>query len=185
MSLRELGFADAESEEAREVAAAIRERRGAGGLLNLDRVLLHNPGLAAGWSHYMGQVRGGCRGVPGDLRELLICHVAVLNGAEYEWQQHAGEYAREGGDRGKLEALRAMGSAEPAEEQPPFLPLELLALRLCHGLTCRATAEPRLRSALLEQLGERGYVELAHIVCSYNMVSRFLLATGVPLEGPS
>lgn len=44
--------------------AAVRARRG-GGPLNLDRVLLHSPPLAAGWNAFMGTVRTGLSLAPG------------------------------------------------------------------------------------------------------------------------
>ena len=73
--------------EPRDVVAAVRARRG-GELLNLDRMLLHSPPVAMGWNALLGAVRKDLALSP-KLRELAMCVVAVLNGAEYEWGHHA------------------------------------------------------------------------------------------------
>ncbi|MGH3494852.1 MAG: carboxymuconolactone decarboxylase family protein, partial [Sciscionella sp.] len=59
------------------VAERIRARR-SGQLHDLDRVLLHSPPVADGWNTFIGVIREGTT-LPGDLRELAILRVAVLN----------------------------------------------------------------------------------------------------------
>lgn len=69
----------------------IRDRRiraGHDGLVELDRVLLHAPLVASGWNDFLGAVRTKTS-LPDDIRELIICRVAALNGAHYEWGHHA------------------------------------------------------------------------------------------------
>jgi len=63
---------------------AIRARRG-GRLLNLDLMLLHSPPFASGWNTFLREVRQHLALDP-VLRELAICHIALLNAAEYEWR---------------------------------------------------------------------------------------------------
>ena len=87
-------FVPADIAEPAEVVAAIRARRG-GELLTLDRMLLHSPALAAGWNTFLGAVRESLV-VDRRLRELAMCTVAVLNGAEYEYTQHAPLYIAAG-----------------------------------------------------------------------------------------
>ena len=72
-------------QEPADVVSAVRARRG-GKLISLDRMLLHSPPLAAGWNTFLGAVRTGLLVDP-KLRELAMCVVAVLNGAEYEFTQ--------------------------------------------------------------------------------------------------
>ena len=60
-----------------DTVQAIRKRRG-GGLLNLDRLLLYSPPVAAGWNQLLGAVRTQLS-LPARWRELAICAVAVLN----------------------------------------------------------------------------------------------------------
>ena len=97
-------FVPADIAEPAEVVAAIRARRG-GELLALDRMLLHSPALAAGWNTFLGAVRNGLL-VDRRLRELAMCTVAVLNGAEYEYVQHAPLYIAAGASAQQAQALR-------------------------------------------------------------------------------
>ena len=76
--------------EPKDIVDAVRKRRG-GHLLNLDRMLLHSPALARGWNAYLGEVRTGLSVSP-RLREIAMCVVAMLNGAEYEFFHHAPEF---------------------------------------------------------------------------------------------
>lgn len=112
--------------EPEELCAAIRERRG-GKLLKLDRMLLHSPNLASGWNIYMGQVRQNLSLDP-KLREMAMCGVAVLNGADYEFEQHQPIYLQAGARPEQAEAL----SRVKEEKLPPhlFTELELDAMDL-------------------------------------------------------
>jgi len=67
--------------EPRELVDAVRARRG-GKLSHLDRLLLHSPQLTAGWNTFLGGIRKRLSLSP-RLREIAMCSVAVLNGAEY------------------------------------------------------------------------------------------------------
>lgn len=89
--------------EPAEVVAAIRKRRG-GSLLHLDRMLLHSPPLARGWNVFLGAVRGELV-LEARLRELAMCSVAVLNGADYEFAQHAPLLAEAGASEAQIAAL--------------------------------------------------------------------------------
>src|SRR3954469_18148670 len=73
-----------------ELVKAILSRRG-GTLLNLDRALLWSEPLARGWNTYVGAVRTGL-GVSRQLREIAICTVALITGAQYEYHHHAPDY---------------------------------------------------------------------------------------------
>src|SRR5437773_12509747 len=95
--------------EPREIVDAVRARRG-GKLLLLDRLLLHSPQLASGWNTFLGAVRTRLSLSP-RLRELAICSVAVLNGAEYEFFHHAPEFLKAGGTQAQVDAMRDVESA--------------------------------------------------------------------------
>src|SRR6202000_278018 len=95
--------ADKPSPDEPEMVAQIRARRG-GKLLNLDRMLLNSPAFAQGWNAHLGAVRRELA-LDSRLRELAVCAVAVLNGADYELAQHAPEFLRAGGTAAQVEAL--------------------------------------------------------------------------------
>lgn len=162
-----------------EVVAPIRARRG-GELLNLDRMLLHSPAYARGWNALLGAVRRELT-LPSRLRELAICAVASLTGAEYEWRQHAPELLAAGGSQSQLGALADVPAA--AERADLFDDGERAVLRLTRELTLNIKVSgstfERTREALA---GDQQVVELIGVVATYNMVSRFLVALDVEPE---
>ena len=158
---------------------AIRARRG-GELLNLDRMLLHSPSFARGWNGLLGAVRTELS-LPPRLRELLICAVGVLNGAEYEVQQHCGPYLQAGG---RPEALGVLAGGPAAwEESGVFDATERAALELTFAVTRCVEVPPRLVQQVRSLLGsDQQLVEMVGVIATYNMVSRFLVALGVDME---
>jgi alkylhydroperoxidase family enzyme len=89
-----LPYLPADTAEPAEIVAQIRARRG-GRLLNLDRMLLHSPTFARGWNGLLGAVRGELSLSP-RLREIAICAVAALTGAEYEFTHHCYDHFSSG-----------------------------------------------------------------------------------------
>jgi len=162
-----------------EVVAAIRQRRG-GGLLNLDRMLLNSPAYAVGWNGFLGAVRTGLSLEP-QLRELVICAVAVLNRADYELAQHAPEYLACGGTQAQLDALSDYAAA--LTNTVLYSPLERAALAFTREMTLRVQVGDACFNALKAVLPvPQQQVELAGVIAAYNMVSRFLEALQVPHE---
>lgn len=94
-------------------------------------MLLHSPPYARGWNALLGAVRGEL-GLPARLRELAICAVAALTGAEYEFHHHAPLFLEAGGTPAQLDALRAFtGGGATA----PFDDTERAVLRYAHEMT--------------------------------------------------
>jgi alkylhydroperoxidase family enzyme len=163
----------------RDLVEAIRARRANGELLNLDRMLLHSPAFAKAWNGMFGAIRGQLA-VPPKLRELAIMAIGVLNDAEYEWAQHEGEFLKAGGTQAQLAALRKWsgGKADPKLfDEPEQATLALTAEMTRNVKVSRATLE-RVRALL----PDAQVVELAGAIAGYNMVSRFVVATGVQIE---
>jgi alkylhydroperoxidase family enzyme len=159
-----------------DLIAAIRSRRPGGKLLNLDRMLLHSPNFAKGWNTMFAAIRGQLA-LPGKLRELPIMAIAVLNKADYEWAQHEPEYLKAGGTKEQLAALKEM-KADPKL----FDPTELAALQLTTEMTRDVQPKQATVEKLRSLLPDQQVVELIGTIAGYNMVSRFLLATGIELE---
>ncbi|MGA0796543.1 MAG: carboxymuconolactone decarboxylase family protein [Quisquiliibacterium sp.] len=164
--------------EPAEIVDAIRKRRG-GTLLNLDRMLLRSPALAAGWNTYLGAVRNALT-LDAKLREIGMCVVAVLNGAEYEFIQHAPVFITAGGTQAQIDAMRdpqaAMRNTQLFDD----------AERAAIALTVEMTRNVQVSDATFAQvracLSEQQTVELVAVIAAYNMVSRFLVALGVEPE---
>jgi alkylhydroperoxidase family enzyme len=171
-------YVPADLAEPRDIVDAVRARRG-GSLLNLDRLLLHSPELAQGWNAYLGAVRTRLQLSP-KLRELAMCVVAVLNGAEYEFIHHAPVFLAAGGTQAQVEALREPERA--AADASLFDDTERAALELAIAMTRTVRVDDRVFDGLRARLTEREVVEYVATVAAYNMVSRFLVAMGVEPE---
>ncbi len=151
--------------ELAELEARIRGARGR--LSPLYQVLLNSPQLAAGWEHLFTVIRQQSS-VPPALRELVILRIAVLNGADYEFQAHVPHALQAGMTQQAIDALR--------KNAPVFQGLEKLVI----AYTDAMTRELRVPDALFEELkryfDDKTLVELTATVAGYNMVSRFLIA---------
>lgn len=165
--------------EPKELVESIRARRG-GRLLHLDRMLLHSPALATGWNVYLGAVRNALT-LPPKLRELAVCVVAVLNGAEYEFHHHAPEFVKYGGTPAQVEALRrgAAASIDAAAFNAAERALIQITTEMTRGVDVSDATFRAMRAMLAD---DRQMVELIGIVATYNMVSRFLVALHIEPE---
>ncbi len=168
--------------EPRDIVDAIRARRG-GALLDLDRMLLHSPPLARGWNVFLGAVRNDLALAP-KLRELAICAVARLNGADYEFTQHAPELLKAGGNEAQLAALGALsGAPQSALDAAPFDAAERAVLRLASEMTRQVKVDDATFSAVRAILpNDAQLVELVGVIAAYNLVSRFLVALEIEPE---
>lgn len=177
-------YQPADLAEPAAVVDAVRLRRG-GGLLNLDRMLLHSPAFARGWNGFLGEVRTGLSLSP-KLRELAMCVVAVINGADYEFMHHAPELIKAGGNAQQVEALKHQDLEHLGEqegEQRLFDAAELATIALTFEMTAHVQVSDDTFAAVREALPEnQQVVELVGVIATYNMVSRFLVALGVEPE---
>lgn len=173
-------YQPADLAEPAELIAAIRARRG-GRLLHLDRMLLHSPPLAAGWNGFLRALRSELA-LDARLRELAMCAVASLNGAEYEFHHHAPEFLRAGGTPEQVQALRDPEGA--LQQAGLFDPTALAALRLTCEMTRGVAVADATFAVIHAALGDRETVELVAVIAAYNMVSRFLVALAIEPEAP-
>jgi AhpD family alkylhydroperoxidase len=140
-----------------------------GGLLDLYRVLLHSPPVAAGWLEYLTSIRGASS-LPGATRELVIMRIAHVNRAPYEAQQHAPIALREGLSAQQIEAIANW------QEEPAFDARQRAALAYADAMTSTVQVPDDVFSAVRAEFDSRQLVELTATIAAYNMVSRFLEA---------
>ena len=164
--------------EPRALVDAVRARRG-GRLLHLDRILLYSPPLAEGWNTLMGNVRTRLALSP-RLRELAICVVARLNGADYEFHHHAPLFLEAGGTQPQLDALATFD----AGALPDVFDSDSAAVvRFTFESTRHVNVSDEVFDQTRRALGDdRLLVELVGVIASYNMVSRVLVAFDVQAE---
>ena len=165
-----LPYADPTMPEARRVAERIIAERGS--LLHLYQMLLHSVPLTEGWLAFLTAVRQRLS-LPGALRELVIMRVAILNGAQYEADQHAPIALREGLTQVQLDALAQW------ESSGAFSNAQRAALALTDQMTRHVRVPDGVLDAVREHLSDREVVELVATIAAYNMVSRFLEALGI------
>jgi len=144
--------------ELAEIEARIAAERGRVSLLY--QVLLHSGPIASGWE-------------PAALRELVILRVAVLNGAEFEFEAHVLHAQAAGVGVHKIAATRV------ATLDPAFDPVERLVLQLTDHMTRDVVVPEALMDKLRKHFDDQGLVELVATVAAYNMVSRVLVALGI------
>src|SRR5258707_9788573 len=164
-----------------ELVAAIRARRG-GTLLAVDRMLLHSPAFAKGWNAHLGAVRSDLK-LDARLRELAICVVAVLTGAEYEFSIHGPIYVKEGGKEAAVAALRSVDAA--LADRALFNDDERAVVEFAVDMTRKVkVSDASFAKARAAIGGDQAIVELVGVIATYNMVSRFLVALGIESERP-
>ena len=156
---------------------AIRKRRG-GRLINLDLALLWSEPLARGWNTLLGAVRREF-GVSPRLKELAICVVARLTGADYEFTHHWPEYVKAGGN----DALRPrLDDPISAASDTQFSDDERLAMRYAIAMTRDVKVPDELFAQLRRRFDETALVELTAAIAAYNMVARVLVALEIEVE---
>ncbi len=161
-----------------DLVKAIRARR-KGKLLNLDRILLHSPNFAKGWNSMFAAIRNELSLRP-KLRELAIMTVGVLNKADYEWIQHEPEFLAAGGTSEQLAALKNVATAQ--KNTKLFDEPERATIALSNEMTRNIQVSPATLKRIRAVLNDQQTVELIGTIAGYNMVSRFLIATGVEPE---
>ena len=153
---------------------AILRRRG-GAFISLDRTLLWSEPLARGWNTFLGAIRRDLSVSP-RLREIAICSVAAVTGADYEFTHHAPEYVRAGGDEANVPKLR---DPDRAAADEAFTPDERLAIRYAVAMTRTVRVPQDLFDELRARFSETEIVELTASIAAYNMVARILVALEV------
>lgn len=165
-----------------ELVAAIRQRRG-GQLVELDRILMHSPPVAEGWNVYFQRLRGQLQ-LPAQPRELAMCAVAMLNGAEFELHHHAPLFLAAGGTEAQVQLLRDLGGDAQAVgavlASPQWTDEQRTLLRVVVQSTRQVRIDDDAFAAARAVLGsDRLLFELIAVTAAYNMVSRVLVAFDV------
>jgi alkylhydroperoxidase family enzyme len=160
-----------------ELVKSIEERRG-GALINLDRMLLWSEPLARGWNGYLRALREEISLSP-FLRELAICVVARLTGAEYEYHHHAPELQKAGATDAQLGML---DDPDLAAQSPLYDDVQRAVIRFAVASTRHVHVPDVLFDELKRRLSTTELVELVAATAAYNMVARFLVALEVTPE---
>jgi 4-carboxymuconolactone decarboxylase len=147
-----------------------------GGLVNVYKLLLHSPPLAATWLEHVNAVRWKTQ-LDGRLRELVIIRIAILNRIEYVIQQHVPALAlADGVTLAECEALKDWrGSAMFSEK-------ECAVLAYTDAMTRDVSVPDDVFADVRRHFEEGALVELTVLIGTYNMHNRVMLALGIDLE---
>jgi alkylhydroperoxidase family enzyme len=160
-----------------ELLDAIRKRRG-GKFLSLDLALLWSEPLARGWNAMLGAVRREFSVSP-RLKELGVCVVAKITGAEYEFTHHWPEYVKAGG---RDELRKLLDDPDKRTGDPAFTEDERLVMRYAIAMTRSVRVPESLFEQMRRRFSNTEIVELTAAIAAYNMVARFLVALDIGEE---
>ena len=165
-----------------ELIDAILARRG-GSFINLDKALLWSEPLARGWNVYLKAVRTELP-TSRKLRELGICTVAILTGAQYEYKHHAPDFLAAGGTQAELDALQLICKSNPrlAQVNPALGAIESVVVQYAAQMTLDVKVSDEVFAQIRANFDTTQIVELTSAIATYNMVARFLVALGVTPE---
>ncbi len=170
-----LPYADeARDAEVMAIAERIRAERG-GKVMNLYRMLLNSPPIAAGWLTFLTAVRQKAK-LGGRARELAILRIAVLNGAEYEFTQHVPHARKAGMSDAEIAAVRDPAAAALTGAA------DRAVIAYADAMTREIRVPDPVFAALRPHFDQQELVELTATIGAYNMVSRFLEAMKIDHE---
>ncbi|HVY58672.1 MAG TPA: carboxymuconolactone decarboxylase family protein [Xanthobacteraceae bacterium] len=164
--------------ELAELIGRIRAGR-RGGLLNIYKMLLNSPPLAATWLEHVNAVRWKTQ-LDGRLRELVIIRIAILNRTDYVLNQHVPHLAL--ADGVSEEECAALNDWQAS---PLFDARERAVLAYTDAMTRDVTVPEAIVAALRPYFDDRRLVELTVLIGTYNMHNRVMRALDVDLEQPS
>ena len=157
--------------ELAELIQRIKDQRG-GRLLNLYKLLLQSPEVADGWLHMFTAIRQRAS-LDARTRELVIMHVAVLNGADYEYQAHAPLAIQAGLTQQQVDALPTWRTADVFDER------DRAVLAYCESMTREVHVPDGVFAPLPHHYNAQEILELTTTIAGYNAVSRVLEALQV------
>jgi 4-carboxymuconolactone decarboxylase len=164
-----------EHPELAELIGKIRAGR-RGELINVYKLLLHTPALAAIWLDFVSAARFKTA-LDGRLREMVIVRVAHLNRTAYVFKQHVPQLsAPEGLSDAECAALADWRSASS------FSARERATLAYTDAMTRDVAVPDDVFDALRPHFDARQIVELSVLVGLYNMHTRVFTALGIDPE---
>ncbi len=161
-----------ENQNAEVVALAAQIRKERGKLHNLYRMLLNSPPVARGWLNLLTAVRQQCK-LAGRYREIAILRVALVNGADIEYQSHIPHALKEGVSQKQIDALPEW------QKSKAFDAAERAVLAYTDSMTKDIHVPDNVFDPLRPHFDARELTELTATIAAYNLVSRFLEAVQV------
>ena len=163
-----LPYPDIDHPDFAPMAERVRRERG-GQVGNIFKMLMHSPPAMNGWMEFFTAIRQRCA-LDARARELAILKVAVINGADYEFDAHKPFAMAAGVTREQIDALKRGESAATLTDS------DRAVLDYTEAMTRNIKVPDAVFAAVRRHFDERRVVELTLTIGGYNLVSRFLVA---------
>ena len=159
-------------------ATLIDKLKGArrGKLINLYRVLLNSPPIAEAWLAFNTAIRFNTA-LDDQAREFAILRVSQLNGADYQFQIHATQYAPEVGI-----TPQQIAAMDGAENSSLFQSAHRALLAYTDAMTRYIEVSDEVFSRLKPHYSDAQIVELTVLIGAYNMHTRVGRALQIDAE---
>jgi AhpD family alkylhydroperoxidase len=158
----------------KDLIERIKRERG-GRLLNLYRVLLNSPAVAEGWLTLFTAIRQKSK-LPDRYREIAILRVALINGADYEYNAHVPFALEAGMSQAQIDELPRWRAAKLLDEK------DRAVLAYTDMMTRNVQVPDEIFAPLKKFLDAQELLELTATIGGYNLVSRVLEALQVDHE---
>jgi 4-carboxymuconolactone decarboxylase len=158
--------------------ARVKAERGK--LINLYRVLMNSPTVAAGWLDFNSTIRYKTS-LDAALREMIILRVSLLNGAEYQARIHGSGHALTAGVT--PEQVAALGDTQLPDNL--FTPAQRAALAWTDAMTRQIDVPDALHVELKKYFNDQAVVEISVLAGAYNMHTRVARALRIEPEQKS
>lgn len=155
-----------------------RVKQERGKLINLYRVLMNSPQVAASWLDFNSAIRYSTS-LDAALREMIILRVSLLNGAEYQARIHGSSHALKAGvTPAQIAALADHGTAT----SPLFTAAQCAALAWTDAMTRDIEVPDALHAELKRHFNDQAVVEISVLAGAYNMHTRVARALRIEPE---
>jgi alkylhydroperoxidase family enzyme len=165
-----------QTEELRE----LYERMSQGGLglgvLNIFKVLAHNPLLLRNYARFGTTFFTNATSLSPRLREIAVLRIGQLTGSEYEFGQHVRIALMAG------LTVEEIAGLQDYDETESFSELERAVIRYTDAVSSLAEDASEQARGLKRWLSEREIMELTFAIGHWNMVARLLVPLEVELD---
>jgi len=143
--------------------------------LNVFRMLAYLPKSLPPFINLVRSILNEAK-FPIELHEIGILRVAHLNKSAYQWQQHTHLAKANNITEAEIEIIRSQSQVTQLSEEKNF------ACQVADEITQNADISPESFNRLFTKYQPQAAMEYILCLSFYNMLSRFLKATRVPLE---
>lgn len=165
-----------ESEELRELYERLAQGMPELGVLNIFKVMAHNPQLLRGWLRMATPLLAGGLTLSPRLREIAILRVAQVCGSEYEFAHHI-RIAQQAGL-----SEEEIASLQNHDESELFSELDRAVVRYTDAAANLSPEAPELAREMKRWLSDRELLELSFCVGHWGMLARVLVPLEVPVD---